>query len=58
MKGPVLLPTDVERLIESIQPFKLNDIGGKAWSRQHQNLEKLNMQVRISAKLIIASAKP
>jgi hypothetical protein len=45
MKGPVLLPTDVERLVESLQPIKLEDVGGKVWSRQHQTLEKLNMQV-------------
>jgi hypothetical protein len=31
--------------VESIRPIKLEDIGGKEWSQQHQNLEKLNMQV-------------
>jgi hypothetical protein len=44
-RAPILLPPEAERLVESIRPIKLEDIGGKEWSQQHQNLEKLNMQV-------------
>ena len=45
MSAPILLPPEAERLVEGIRPIKLEDIGGKEWSQQHQNLEKLNMQV-------------
>ena len=51
LRAPILLPPEAERLVESIRPIKLEDIGGKEWSRQHQNLEKLNMQVACSAQL-------
>ena len=49
MSSPILLPAEVERLVENIQPIKLEDVGGKIWNRQHQTLEKLNMQVILNS---------
>ncbi len=53
-KAPILLPSEAERLVESILPIKLEDIGTRNWSRQHQHLEKLNMQVSVVWPFVIA----
>ena len=41
-----MLSSEAERLVESIRPMKIEDIGSKEWTRQHQGLERLNMEVR------------
>lgn len=43
--GPLLLPSEAERLVETIRLIIFEEIGGKEWMKQHQSLEKLNMQV-------------
>jgi hypothetical protein len=45
-----LSPFEAERYIEELQAFTLEDIGGSAWMKQHEQLEKLNLQAHSSAK--------
>ena len=46
-KGSVLLQPEAERLVEEIKVYGIEDIGTAGWTRQHQNLEKLNMQAQV-----------
>mmetsp|Transcript_24978 Transcript_24978/g.82320 ORF Transcript_24978/g.82320 Transcript_24978/m.82320 type:complete len:423 (-) Transcript_24978:1254-2522(-) len=39
---------EAERLVEEIRVFGIEEIGLKAWTKQHQVIEKLNMQAQIS----------
>eukprot|EP00128_Syssomonas_multiformis_P018226 Colp12_sorted_trinity150504_noHs@13782 len=48
--GVVLLATEAEFYIESLQTFPISEIGSPAWFRQQQQLEKLNMQAHLSVK--------
>uniref|UniRef100_A0A6J0T7T4 Zinc finger MYND domain-containing protein 10 n=1 Tax=Pogona vitticeps TaxID=103695 RepID=A0A6J0T7T4_9SAUR len=45
----VLMPGEVEALVESLKNFQLRDIGDHGWQRQHEYIEKLNMQAILSA---------
>ncbi|XP_032892657.1 zinc finger MYND domain-containing protein 10 [Amblyraja radiata] len=45
----VLLPMEAAGYAGSLQEFPLRDIGGPRWFRQHEYIEKLNMQAIISA---------
>ncbi|XP_062977165.1 zinc finger MYND domain-containing protein 10 [Elgaria multicarinata webbii] len=45
----VLLPGEAEALVESLRNFQLRDIGDYGWIRQHEYIEKLNMQAVLSA---------
>ncbi|XP_034963950.1 zinc finger MYND domain-containing protein 10 isoform X1 [Zootoca vivipara] len=45
----VLLPGEAEALVESLKNFQLRDIGNYGWIRQHEHIEKLNMQAILSA---------
>ncbi|XP_072928580.1 zinc finger MYND domain-containing protein 10 isoform X2 [Hemitrygon akajei] len=45
----VLLPVEVAGYAESLQEFPLRDIGCPRWFRQHEYIEKLNMQAIINA---------
>ncbi|XP_071960477.1 zinc finger MYND domain-containing protein 10-like [Antedon mediterranea] len=40
----VVLLVEAEAYIESLQQFKIKDIGNLRWMKQHNHLEKLNMQ--------------
>ncbi|XP_051874351.1 zinc finger MYND domain-containing protein 10 [Pristis pectinata] len=45
----VLLPVEAAGYAESLQEFPLRDIGCPRWFRQHEYIEKLNMQAIINA---------
>uniref|UniRef100_A0A8D0G8T8 Zinc finger MYND domain-containing protein 10 n=1 Tax=Sphenodon punctatus TaxID=8508 RepID=A0A8D0G8T8_SPHPU len=45
----VLLPGEAEALVQALQSFPLRDTGDCGWLRQHEHLEKLNMQAILSA---------
>lgn len=38
---------EADRLVEQLKVIKLEEIGGKAWMKQHQTIEKLNMQAQM-----------
>ncbi|XP_053148816.1 zinc finger MYND domain-containing protein 10 isoform X2 [Hemicordylus capensis] len=45
----VLLPGEAEALVQTLKVFQLKDIGDHGWLRQHEYVEKLNMQAILSA---------
>ncbi|XP_077862451.1 zinc finger MYND domain-containing protein 10-like [Saccoglossus kowalevskii] len=45
----VLLATEAEAYVQSLESFKIRDIGSERWMRQHEYLEKLNMQALLNA---------
>ncbi|XP_067855055.1 zinc finger MYND domain-containing protein 10 [Heptranchias perlo] len=45
----VLLPVESEGFTQNLQEFPLKDIGSVRWFRQHEYIEKLNMQAIINA---------
>ncbi|XP_056001157.1 zinc finger MYND domain-containing protein 10-like [Ostrea edulis] len=45
----VLLSVEAEAYVEHLVKFGIKDIGGRSWSRQHENMEKLNMQAVLNA---------
>ncbi|XP_008103255.1 zinc finger MYND domain-containing protein 10 [Anolis carolinensis] len=45
----LLLPGEAEALVESLRTFQLREIGSHGWLRQHEYVEKLNMQAILSA---------
>ncbi|XP_041047801.1 zinc finger MYND domain-containing protein 10 isoform X1 [Carcharodon carcharias] len=45
----VLLPVEAAGYAQSLQEFPLKDIGSVRWFRQHEYIEKLNMQAIIDA---------
>ena len=47
----VLLPTEVELLVENLKACPVKDIGGKRWQKHHEYLQKLNIQAIMSAQL-------
>ncbi|XP_002132177.2 zinc finger MYND domain-containing protein 10 [Ciona intestinalis] len=49
--GPqhVLLSTEAEILIENLVKFPIKEIGSPRWQKQHEYLEKINMQSLVSA---------
>ncbi|XP_061688818.1 zinc finger MYND domain-containing protein 10 isoform X1 [Syngnathoides biaculeatus] len=49
MEGSVLLPVEAEAFVESLEIFALKDVGSTGWFRQHEHIEKLNMQAILSA---------
>lgn len=42
-------PGEAEIYVESLRIFDVQDIGGNAWMRQHEYLEKLNIQAILNA---------
>jgi hypothetical protein len=46
-KASVLLQPEAERLVEELRLMTIEEVGTAAWTKQHQNLEKLNMQAQI-----------
>eukprot|EP00960_Hanusia_phi_P073438 768013-Hanusia_phi.AAC.9 len=47
-RGDLMVQGEAERLVEEIRVFGIEEVGLKAWTKQHQVLEKLNMQAQIS----------
>ncbi|XP_007420737.1 zinc finger MYND domain-containing protein 10 [Python bivittatus] len=45
----VLMPGEAEALVDSLKNFQLRDIGSHGWLRQHEFIEKLNMQAILNA---------
>ncbi|XP_038628965.1 zinc finger MYND domain-containing protein 10 [Tachyglossus aculeatus] len=45
----LLLPGEAEVLIQNLRIFRLRDTGSKEWCRQHEYIEKLNMQAILDA---------
>jgi len=45
----VLQAMEVERLVEGLKSFKLEEVGSKEWMEQHRALEKLNLQAHQNA---------
>ncbi|XP_068951740.1 zinc finger MYND domain-containing protein 10 [Petaurus breviceps papuanus] len=45
----VLLPGEAEALVQALQSFPLWEMGSQGWCRQHEQLEKLNMQAILDA---------
>ncbi|KAK3101721.1 hypothetical protein FSP39_005822 [Pinctada imbricata] len=45
----VLLAVEAESYVEHLRKFKLREIGKTEWGRQHENIEKLNMQAVLNA---------
>ena len=48
--NPVITASEAERLVESIEPFPLEEVGTEKWLKQHEVLEKLNMQAHHCAR--------
>jgi hypothetical protein len=45
----ILDPSESERLVEGLRKFEIEEVGSSAYMRQHENLEKLNVQAHQSA---------
>lgn len=45
----VVLPLEAEALVESLEVFPIKEIGGPRWQKQHEYIEKLNMQALLNA---------
>ncbi|XP_069849579.1 zinc finger MYND domain-containing protein 10 [Dipodomys merriami] len=45
----LLLPGEADVLIRGLRSFQLLEMGSEGWSRQHEHLEKLNMQAILDA---------
>ncbi|XP_070559668.1 zinc finger MYND domain-containing protein 10-like [Ptychodera flava] len=48
-RSTVLLPTEAEAYAQTLQSYKIKDIGNPSWMRQHEYLEKFNMQALLNA---------
>ena len=46
-KASVLLQPEAERMVQDIRLIQLDAVGTASWTKQHQNLEKLNMQAQV-----------
>ena len=46
----LLTAPDAERLVESLTSMPLEEIGTKAWLRQHKQLQQLNIQAHANAQ--------
>ncbi|XP_028679864.1 zinc finger MYND domain-containing protein 10 [Erpetoichthys calabaricus] len=45
----VLYPAEAEGIVQNLETFPLKDIGNSRWFRQHEYIEKLNMQAILNA---------
>nr|XP_033781614.1 zinc finger MYND domain-containing protein 10 [Geotrypetes seraphini] len=45
----VLLPGEAEGMVRNLHVFPLQEIGSKGWFKQHEYIEKLNMQAILNA---------
>ncbi|XP_077307639.1 zinc finger MYND domain-containing protein 10 [Lithobates pipiens] len=48
-ESPVLLYGEAEGMVQSLQSFPLRDTGSGGWFKQHEYIEKLNMQAIMNA---------
>eukprot|EP00742_Colponemidia_sp_Colp-10_P004995 GILJ01005336.1.p1 GENE.GILJ01005336.1~~GILJ01005336.1.p1 ORF type:complete len:492 (+),score=87.18 GILJ01005336.1:40-1515(+) len=44
-----ITPYEAEHLVKSLTPLTVRDVGGSKWIRQHENLDKLNIQAHRNA---------
>ncbi|XP_071016610.1 zinc finger MYND domain-containing protein 10 [Oncorhynchus clarkii lewisi] len=49
METYVLFPGEAEGYVQNLETFSLRDIGSPRWFRQHEYIEKLNMQAILNA---------
>ncbi|XP_072239226.1 zinc finger MYND domain-containing protein 10 [Leuresthes tenuis] len=49
MDTSVILPVEAEGFIQSLKTFSLQEVGSSRWSKQHEYIEKLNMQAILNA---------
>lgn len=47
-RASVLMQPEAERMVQELRLMPLEELGAAAWTKQHQTLEKLNMQAQIS----------
>ncbi|XP_019118478.2 zinc finger MYND domain-containing protein 10 isoform X1 [Larimichthys crocea] len=52
MDTSVILPVEAEGFVQSLETFSLRDVGSARWFRQHEYIEKLNMQAILSASAV------
>ncbi|KAL6049011.1 hypothetical protein STEG23_030650 [Scotinomys teguina] len=45
----LLLPGEADALVRGLRSFQLREMGSEGWNKQHENLEKLNMQAILDA---------
>ncbi|XP_035518068.1 zinc finger MYND domain-containing protein 10 isoform X2 [Morone saxatilis] len=49
MDPSVVLPVEAEGFVQSLETFPLKEVGSARWFRQHEYIEKLNMQAILNA---------
>ncbi|KAM6927827.1 zinc finger MYND domain-containing protein 10 [Xenentodon cancila] len=49
MATSVIVPFEVEGFIQCLETFSLKEVGSARWFRQHEHMEKLNMQAVLNA---------
>nr|XP_020453738.1 zinc finger MYND domain-containing protein 10 [Monopterus albus] len=49
MDTPVILPVEAEGFVQSLETFSLKEVGSMRWFKQHEYIEKLNMQAILNA---------
>ncbi|XP_038135980.1 zinc finger MYND domain-containing protein 10 [Cyprinodon tularosa] len=49
MDTSVVLPVEAEGIIQSLDIFSLKEVGSARWFRQHEHIERLNMQAILNA---------
>uniref|UniRef100_A0A8D0A3F4 Zinc finger MYND domain-containing protein 10 n=1 Tax=Sander lucioperca TaxID=283035 RepID=A0A8D0A3F4_SANLU len=49
MDTSVILPVEAEGFVQSLETFSLKEVGSERWFRQHEYIEKLNMQAILNA---------
>jgi len=47
---PILMPTEVETLVQELENVPIPEIGSKFWMKQHIRIEKLNLQAHQHAR--------
>ncbi|KAI9102704.1 hypothetical protein DFS34DRAFT_406158 [Phlyctochytrium arcticum] len=50
---PVLSPYEVQPLVEKLTGFGLQDVGGKQWMKQHDVIERLNIQAHQNTQMMV-----
>uniref|UniRef100_A0A665STZ7 Zinc finger, MYND-type containing 10 n=2 Tax=Echeneis naucrates TaxID=173247 RepID=A0A665STZ7_ECHNA len=52
MEPSEILPVEAEAFVQSLEAFSLKEVGSNRWLRQHENIEKLNMQAILNASVL------
>jgi hypothetical protein len=50
MANSTLSVWEAEHLVKDLIPFSISDVGSEEWMKQHENLEKLNIQAHHNAQ--------